>query len=88
MGTGVGMSVGVGVSVGVAAANVGVGVVVVKALVFCQEEKRDEKKAPRMTTSTTIKTSKLIKRVRCFTLHLYFYFDSALILLVGLRIGL
>lgn len=77
VGEGVGVGVvgtGMGVSVGVAAAKVGV---VGKSLVFCPEEKRDEKKAPMMTTSTTIKTSKLIKRVRCFTLHLYFYLDSA-----------
>src|SRR5258708_39459414 len=49
-GGGVGVvGTGVGVSVGVAAAaNVGVGV---KALVLCPEEKRDEKKAPMMTTS-------------------------------------
>jgi hypothetical protein len=74
-GGGVGVvGTGVGVSVGVAAANAGgVG----KSPVFCPEEKRDEKKAPMMTTSTTIKTSKLSKRVRCFTLHLYFSLDSA-----------
>src|SRR5258708_6513928 len=65
-GEGVGVvGTGVGVSVGVAAANAGgVG----KSPVFCPEEKRDEKKAPMMTTSATIKTSKLSKRVRCFTL--------------------